>query len=797
MQKLSLQVKIGALMTLAILLISATGYLSFRSLSAIVSSIKVKSKPDLRLLTISEISNDLEKAENSVRLFTYTRKKKDIEPYYNTIAGFDEKVARLRTASLNDTLLMNQIDTISQLIEDEILIWNQMLDLYHSDLLDNFIRNLTAKLAVGTLSNKNTDKSILKRVFSKRADKPNVQQEIIRDLNAYERQDSIKNKRLLATESQLAITGTAIRERFYILISKMEDEVDDSIEMNARTAEGLALKTYHWLAMFAILGTVLVILVLAIVVRFVRKTRDYERALIQSRDETEKTAHAREIFMATMSHEIRTPVNAIYGFAEQLAHKSFDETSRKIVDIIKSSADHLVKIVDDILDISKLQNAKIVLEKAPFQLSLVFEEIQLLFENKSAQKGTRLHHSVGKSMSPLLLGDSYRLKQILINLVGNSVKFTSGGEIHFSADCGPKNGDSFDLIVKVEDSGIGISEDRQAGVFDEFTQADEDTSRKYGGTGLGLSIVKKLVDLHRGSVSLQSKKNRGTTVTCILPFSAATGEDVPENPRVTDIPDKIRDLNILVVDDEEYNRMLFSTIFNRWKIRYDEAADGLKALELIKTNQYDLVFMDIRMPSLNGIETSKYLRDELKIGKDVLPVIGISATHTGEDIQEYLRSGINTFLPKPFTEKMLTDIILSVVDPETHKFNAEEPGNTGQNLPGPRIDLSHLYQLADHDIPFIRQMLTRFIEGTEQGLQDIEQAVKQGQTHVALETAHKIAAPCKHVGAEKLYMCLKSIENEAQHYKNGKILSRLCRDSEKEFAEIKEILTDHIMKMNE
>jgi len=796
MQKLSLQVKIGALMALAIVLISATGYLSFRSLSAIVSSIRVKSKPDVRLLSIREISGDLEKAENSVRMFTYTRKKADIEPYYNIIENVDDKIERLRTASLKDTLLLNQIDTISRLIEDEIVIWNQMLDLYHSDTIEYYIRKLTAKVAVSTLSNNNRE-SILRRVFGKRTEKNKVQEEIIHDLHEIEKQNSLQNTRLRAAESQLAMTGREIRERFYVLISRMENEVDTSIRKNVMAADRLALKTYRWLAMFAVLGTLLVILVMMIVIRFVRKTKDYERALIRSKEETEMLARTRELFMANMTHEIRTPVNAIYGFTEQLGYETFDAKSRKILDIIKSSADHLAKIVGDILDITKLQNARIELEKSRYLVGQVFEEIQLLFENKATEKGVRLYHTVDFSVPPLI-GDSYRLKQILINLVGNSVKFTDRGEIHFFAGCKPRPDGGLDLILKVHDTGIGISEGMQERVFEDFTQAEPDTSRKYGGTGLGLPIVKKLVELHHGSILLNSQKGSGTRITCILPCYPAGEKAAPARSKALEIPGKIKGLKILVVDDEEYNRLLFRTIFGRWKIRYDEAEDGLKAIELIKANRYDLVFMDIRMPGLDGLESSVFIRNELKIDPGQLPVIGISATHTDEDIAKYQQSGINTFLPKPFTEKMLLDVIVSLTSssetagmpPETEKKDRETDVK-------PRVDLDHLYHLADHDIPFVKQMLTRFIEGTEQGLQEISRALEEGRTENAMETAHKIAAPCKHIGADVLYSNLKAIEKEAQGQKNAKTLTTLSGASQTEFLEIKKILTEHIMKINE
>jgi signal transduction histidine kinase/DNA-binding NarL/FixJ family response regulator len=798
MQKLSLQVKIGSLMTLAILLISATGYLSFRSLSAIVSSIRVKSKPDLRLLMIREISNDLDKAENSVRIYIYTRSRKDIEPYYTSIGAFDDKITRLRSASSHDSTLLIQIDTISKLIEEDIVIWNEMLDLYHSDSLDNYIRKVTAKLAVGTLSNKNNDKSILRRVFSKRSEKYQVQEEVIRDLNKIEKQDSIQNLRLLATESQLALTGKEIRERFYILITKMEQEVVDSINKNAQAADSLAIQTYRWLAMFALLGTLLVILVLVIVVRFVRKTRDYQVALIRSKEETEKLARTREMFMANMSHEIRTPVNAIYGFTEQLRYHTFDKKSRKILDIINSSSDHLVKIVNDILDISKLQNSKITLEKTHFQIRVVCEEVQLLFENKSSEKNTRLYYSVSKSTPGILLGDSYRLKQILINLVGNAVKFTSNGEIQFSVDSEFRTDETFDLILMVRDNGIGISEEMQDKVFDDFMQAEADTSRKYGGTGLGLSIVKKLVELHKGSIKLESRKNKGTTVTCVLPYEAGNEKELSDLSPTIRVPERIKNLKILVVDDEEYNRLLFSTIFERWNVHFDEAADGLRAIEMIKTTRYDLVFMDIRMPKLGGLESSAIIRDEMKITRVGLPLIGISASHTPEDIQKYRESGFNAFLPKPFTEKMLLETILSILEPAGQNPLLPEPTTPSQYLAvEPVINLSHLYHLADNDIPFIKQMLTRFIESTEKGLEEIHQAIASQNPNGVMEIAHKLAAPCQHIGVDKLYSNLKALENLSQNHTDLSILANLAEDSDKEFAGIREFLKAHILKMEE
>jgi signal transduction histidine kinase/CheY-like chemotaxis protein/HPt (histidine-containing phosphotransfer) domain-containing protein len=793
--KISLQAKIGMLMTLAILIISATGYLSFRSLSSIVSSIQVKSKPDMRLIIIRQISSDLEKAENSVRMFIHTRKQKDIAPYYSTIALFDSKIERLHDASLNDTVLLNQIDTIRKLMEENIVNWNLMLTLYHNDSVDNYIRKLSARMAVAASNDKEDEGSILRRVFGKKTTITLDQNKIIQDLNAIERQDSIKNTRLLAAEAHLASTGNEIRERFYILISKMEEEVSNSLKSNALAADKLALQTYRWLAGFTFLGSLLVIMVLVVVARYVRRSRDYQKALIKSKEETEKLALMREQFMANMSHEIRTPVNAIYGFSEQLLHRSFDDKNRQILQIIKSSADHLVKLVNDILDFSKLQAGKIVLERTHFEIKKAFEEVQLLFETRAAEKNTRLYHTISESTPPVLFGDSYRLKQILFNLVGNSVKFTKEGEIQFSVDIQKLPTDGFNIILKVSDTGIGIRQDMQNKVFEDFTQEEIDTSKKYGGTGLGLSIVKKLVELHHGSITLESKKNKGTLISCILPYAKGNAKQLPALVPILQIPDQFKKLKILIVDDEEYNRLLFKTILDRWKVQYDEAGDGQNAVDLVKTNRYDMVFMDIRMPQLDGLMSTVFIRKELKRSEAELPVIGISATHTAEDIQKYRNAGMNTFLSKPFTEKMLLDVMSSLLKDE---YSVPSwPVTEEQQVSDPDIDLSDLYHMANHDKPFIRIMLAQFIESTERGLKEIFESIEKGEVKKASDTAHKISAPCKHVGAKLLYSYMKSIEKFDGRIDGLSELKKLSMDSNKEFEVLKNILQAHLLKMSE
>jgi signal transduction histidine kinase/CheY-like chemotaxis protein/HPt (histidine-containing phosphotransfer) domain-containing protein len=788
-------------MMLAVAIVSAAGYLTYNSLSSIVSSINVKSRPDLRLLVIRSITADLDKAENSVRIYRLTKKQLDIEPYYTVISEIDDKIDSLKAASNDDSLLLSQLDTIAALIEENMLVWNEMIDLYHTDSLDTYVRKLTAKIAVGSLNNKVKEKSILRRVFSRKAikaeeeaakeEQDSVRQKILADLNLIEKQDSIKIFNMLVTETRLAKTGNEIRERLYLLISRMENDVIRSIHNNAKVADRLAQKTYQRLALFALLGTLLVLTVLFVVVRFVRKTREYEQALLNSKEETEKLAKTKELFVANMSHEIRTPVNAIHGFAEQLNHESLNEKSRSMLAIIRSTSEHLMQVVNDILDYSKLENASIELEKTHFLLHPVFEEIKLMFTANAASRNTTIFYTIGSNVPKALYGDVHRLKQILINLVGNSVKFTSNGEILLTAEVKDLTTATGTMIFTVADTGIGISKSMQDKVFEDFTQAEAGTSRKYGGTGLGLSIVRKLVELHNGEIKLISEEGKGTTISCIIPYTIGNQSRIAPAELILKIPDKIRNHKVLIVDDEDYNRMLFKTIFTRWKVSFDEAKDGFEAISKIRNSEFSLVFMDARMPGMDGLKAATIIRNELNSSS--LTIIGTSATHSAEDSLLYHSAGINAFLPKPFTENMLLNVILSVMDNNGEiEHDAQPEKEMEDSRTGNTLDLTNLYHLANHDALFVKQLLTSFIESTESGLIGLQEAVDSNNIEAIGEIAHKISSPCKHVGAYSLFSRLKMIEEQARNNENIGILAKLSKECKGDFLEIKEGLQKHL-----
>lgn len=785
-------------MILAVSLLSATGYLSYRNISSIVSSINIDAKPELRLLSIREISMDLEKAQNSIRIYSVTKDSRDIRPYYTIISNIDVKVSRLRLECINDPQLLKQTDTVSKLIEENIIIWNKLLNLNNDHKVLEYLKQISDSLIADSEDARKTEKNILKRVFGRNNKSRIDEMELINDLLMIEQQDSITKEKLKRRESQLAGTSSEIKERFYELMTKIEAETTVFIKTKASEADQLARETYIWLALFSVSGTLLAIMVMFIIVRFVRKTHAFQIALQNSKDETEKLARTKELFIANMSHEIRTPVTAISGFTEQLLHEPFDENTTRSLKIIKSSSDHLAKIINDILDFSKLQSDKLALEKVHFSIGQILNDLYFLFERQALRNNTLLSYSSSPETPPVLMGDPYRLKQIIINLVSNAIKFTKNGKVHFSLNGFTKPNGEIELVIEVVDTGIGIEEGRIKFIFEDFTQEEMSTARKYGGTGLGLSIVKKLVELQNGSIDCVSRKNQGTRITCHIPYLTGDAKEIKRDilPPLY-IPEEIKNLKILIVEDEEYNRLLFKMILDRWNVKYSTTENGTEALELLKTESFDLLFMDVSMPGIDGLKVTQIIRGEMNISESKMPVICISAASVNEDWQKYRDAGMNTFLPKPFTEEMLLTTIISVFNDYAPVMIPEKPNEekTRSAVSG-RINLDNLYHLSGGDEKFVKEMLVSYVNTTKSGLKDMQVAMISGRMKQVAELAHRMLPPCRHIGASDLCDFLKKIEESVHNKADSGLIEKLTGESAREFEIVSDLISERISKIN-
>jgi len=367
--------------------------------------------------------------------------------------------------------------------------------------------------------------------------------------------------------------------------------------------------------------------------------------LAHSKKVAEEATQQKSQFLANMSHEIRTPLNAITGFIKLLEENETDETKLKYLKIIKNSSDSLVQIINDILDISKIESGKLKIEPYNFDPYENLITIAELFQAKAAEKSIDFKIKYNHNMPRILYGDALRIKQIFTNLLSNAIKFTPEGSV-VKCVVWYKNGR---LNIMVKDYGIGISEEKQKSIFEPFTQADGSTERVYGGTGLGLTISLELSRMLGGELTLKSKEGKGSTFKLSIPMPL--GEEEIETEETEDVK---LDGHILIVEDYEANRMFLSIILDNAGLTYEMAHDGIEAIEKFKTGKYDLILMDENMPNLGGMDaTREILKIEEEQSLPHTPVVSLTANALQGDRERFLNAGFDDYLTKPIDPEVL------------------------------------------------------------------------------------------------------------------------------------------------
>lgn len=368
-------------------------------------------------------------------------------------------------------------------------------------------------------------------------------------------------------------------------------------------------------------------------------------------------ARAKDIFLANMSHEIRTPLNAIIGFNEILSKSGLTPDQQKKVDIIHTASRTLSVIINDILDLSKLDSGKLELDVKPFQPEQICRQVIQLQSSAAKNKGIKLYFSYDHDIPDILLGDDVRLTQILINLLSNAIKFTENGYVELKVKETRREGNHAEITFRITDTGIGIPKDKIRKIFRRFSQAESYTTRLYGGTGLGLSIVKSLIKLHGGKLSVKSNEGFGSVFSISIRYEVHDGKVYPENSSGSAdsiLEEALRNTRLLIVEDNEHNQMLACSYLEKYGLQLELAPNGRQALEMLKEKEFDLIIMDIQMPVLDGISTTAIIRNELRLNT---PVIACSAHAMSSERRKCLESGMNDYITKPYSEAILLRVI--------------------------------------------------------------------------------------------------------------------------------------------
>ncbi|MCX6318088.1 MAG: ATP-binding protein [Bacteroidetes bacterium] len=590
----------------------------------------------------------------------------------------------------------------------------------------------------------------------------------IDDLSTLVQRKIIFNQQIL---DSLHISGKASAEK--LLGTKYGKKLTDSIflfvnridsirKKHLRNATTSIDKSGQEAQRFNTILIVLVLLSAAIlfwyIINIIKKQLSLIEQLNISEKKVKEAAELKEKFMANMSHEIRTPMNAILGFTNLLLRKNIDAESKEYIQTIQKSGENLLTIINDILDLSKIEAGMMRIESAPFSIRGLVHSVETMFKSKTTEKQLQLTAYVDESLPDTLEGDATRLTQVLVNLIGNAIKFTNSGSITIKITNEGIAEQTVNTGITITDTGIGIEKDKLQTIFERFQQAEDAVTRKYGGTGLGLSIVNDLVLLQHGTIKVESEPGKGTCFKITIPYHIAV-TDVEKIPSAeydsTSLP-KFENICILVAEDNEINQSLIRHLFKEWGLSFDLATNGREALERLHSKNYSLILMDIQMPEMDGYTATQEVRKRLKCDT---PIIAMTAHALAGEREKCLSYGMNEYISKPIREDHLHKLI-------KHFTQFEAPATSRQATTIPEgqyayINLQYMKEISGGNREYEKTVTEQFIESIPEDLLAIEKAWQDNNIRDVKQLAHNLKTTVSVMGLnEILQPSLDAIEYE-------------------------------------
>jgi len=551
-----------------------------------------------------------------------------------------------------------------------------------------------------------------------------------------------------------SLRGRTIRDSIIQTITSINESRQMALSHISASANINGVKAKSWGIVLALIAC------LASIVAFWYLINEGQRQqkLIQTLDTSERqlreASKIKEQFVANISHEIRTPMNAILGFAGLLQKTNLDKNQHEYVKSIRSSAENLLTIINDILDMSRIESGMMHIETLPFSLSELLDSLATMMNVKAKSRNLYLRAEVDDSIPQTLKGDAVRLTQILINLISNAVKFTHEGGVSVKVESGEKKDETILICFIVSDTGIGIDPEKQKTIFERFRQAQPETTRRYGGTGLGLSIVKQLVELQNGTISVASEPGKGSVFTVVLPYQIANDAEiasaVPASVLVAE--PLLNKIKLLVAEDNLMNQKLIQHLMEQWQIDFDIVLNGVEAVETLrqKANEYDMVLMDIQMPEMDGYTATEKIRYDLHL---TIPIIAMTAHALAGEKEKCLGAGMDDYISKPINEEQLYKLI-------------NKHAQTGSVMAISVIDLEYLQTLSKGDKTFEKNMIRSFSIQMPEELRQLKTAIVQKNYKKIGSIAHSMKSTVSYMGLKQLTPLLQQIEQESEN-RNG------------------------------
>lgn len=543
--------------------------------------------------------------------------------------------------------------------------------------------------------------------------------------------------------------GTVIRDSIIAVISQIETNRQTQLRNIGSSIELTGKRARLWGFVITTMALVALIIAFLFITQQGRTQQRMIRALNSSEKRSKELANMQEQFLANMSHEIRTPMNSILGFTNLLKRTELDPMQREYIQNIHSAGENLLTLVNDILDLSKIEAGMMHMEDTRFSLRSMVSSVGAMFIEKIREKNLKFNVHIDKDVPDILSGDAVRLTQVLVNLISNAAKFTDEGEITVDVRLVSITVTDVRIRICVKDTGIGIASEKQSAIFERFQQAELETTRRFGGTGLGLSIVKQLIELQGGTIRLKSEPGKGSEFIVELNYklpdlaqmySEALAEQEEQVP--------LQKIKVLVAEDNPMNQQLVKHLMKSWSLDHSIVNTGEEAVIELKKHSYSIVLMDIQMPDMDGYTATSIIRNELKLD---VPIIAMTAHAMVGEKEKCLQLGMNDYVSKPIKETVLYNIIAR------HAQHIPEKNEVPYH-----INLNYLHQLSGNDKHFEKEILSQFLEQAPEELSQLEKSIKEEDFDSVRRTAHSLKSTVGYVGlAEELHSYLEQMERDA------------------------------------
>ncbi|MEI6020547.1 MAG: PAS domain S-box protein [Bacteroidota bacterium] len=477
-----------------------------------------------------------------------------------------------------------------------------------------------------------------------------------------------------------------------------------------------------------------------------------EEDLEKAKTKAEEGSKAKETFIANMSHEIRTPLNAITGMIRELAKENLNSKQRAYVQNSDNASKHLLSVINNILDISKIEAGELNIETEHFLLSESLNKVVTMLKPRAEEKGILLKLAIQSSVQDAVMGDALRVEQILINLLGNAIKFTNCGFVQLSCKVLRSIANGQQLELKVSDTGVGMEPAYLNRIFSKFSQEDKSTSRKYGGTGLGMAITYQLVQLMHGEIMVDSVKNKGSEFSVVLSFPKSDKVETVNSAEEL-LAGQLKNVNILLVEDNEMNRLVAQNTLKYYGCIITEAVNGIEAIKLLQKQSFDIILMDIQMPEMNGIEATKMIRNELKIKT---PIIALTANAFKTELEACKVAGMEAYVTKPFEESILIKTILTYAKLAPTQLTLQ--ANNSDIKTEMLYNLKRLDEISRGDASLLNKIIQLFLDQTSTTLQMMGTKLKEKDFDEVSRLAHKIKPNLLNVGIVSLKDDIDALE---------------------------------------